>query len=78
MMRAGARLVAIVCGVILIGAAGASAVVPAKSHKLPKDACALLTDAQVATVVPSAVAKPQPGTATQVAASGRPARGAWL
>ena len=32
----------------------ASAAVPTKQHKVPKDACALVTDAEVATLVPSA------------------------
>ncbi len=64
-MRAFAALIAIPLSTVLIGAAGASAAVPEKTHKLPKDVCALLTDAQVSAVVPSAVAKPEPGTATQ-------------
>ena len=65
-MRATVAVVAIALGSVLVGGTSALAAVPNKAHKLPEDACALLTDAQVATVVPSAAAKPEPGTATQV------------
>ena len=52
--------------VVGAGAPAASAAVPVKAQKLPKDACALLTDAQVATVVPSGTPQAQPSSATQV------------
>jgi len=52
--------------VVGAGAPAASAAVPVKAQKLPQDACALLTDAQVATVVPSGTPQAQPSSATQV------------
>ena len=57
---------AMLTATLLVGAGAASAAVPVKAQKLPKDACALLTDAQVATVVPSGTPQAQPSSATQV------------
>jgi hypothetical protein len=47
----------------LVGSAPlASAAVPAKQHTLPKDVCALVTDEQVAALVPSATSDPTAST----------------
>jgi hypothetical protein len=51
-------LTLLVGGVLALTAVAAGASVPVKTHSVPKDACALLTPEQVATLVASATAKP--------------------
>jgi hypothetical protein len=68
-VRAAVTVVALAVAATLVGTTGASATTPTKGHKLPKDACALLTDAQVGTYLPSARHASQPATATQTSCS---------